>query len=64
LWPIRFFRVDAVYGDTLRIASGLGHTAKQTDEARDENNPDNEDDNQAGKLSLFRFFSTVIFYFG
>lgn len=26
------FRVDAVYGDTLKIASGLGQTSKQNDE--------------------------------
>jgi len=42
------FRVDAVYGDTLKIASGLGQTAKQNDDVNpmegDENNQENEND--------------------
>jgi len=42
------FRVDAVYGDTLKIASGLGQTAKQNDEVNpgegDENDPENDND--------------------
>ena len=42
-------RVDAVYGDTLKIASGLGHTAKQNDEMRDENSADNDDDNNQAR---------------
>jgi hypothetical protein len=44
-------RVDAVYGDTLKIASGLGHTAKQNEENnRDESSQDNEDDNQVRNI--------------
>jgi len=43
-----------VYGDTLKIASGLGHTAKQqnSDETRDEGSADNEEDNQVLLLVL------------
>ena len=32
-----------MYGDTLKIASGLGHTAKQADELREENNQDEDE---------------------
>jgi len=54
------FRVDAVYGDTLKIASGLGQTAKQNDEAtpgeggEGEGN-DNPDENDPEKKTKKRF---------
>jgi hypothetical protein len=42
-----------VYGDTLKIASGLGHTAKQaTDDMRDGENSQDDDDNQANFVTF------------
>ncbi len=46
--------MDAVYSDTLKIASGLGHTAKQaTDDMRDGENSQDDDDNQANFFVTF-----------
>ncbi len=43
-----------MYGDTLKIASGLGHTAKQaTDDMRDGENSQDDDDNQANFFCHF-----------
>merc|ERR1719187_1677347 len=52
------YRVDAVYGDTLKIASGLGQTAKQA-EAGDNNDNLDEEGNKKKSRKRLKKSSTV-----